>query len=33
MIFHEIKVSYERQTGEENPGKVKEIYLDRKSVV
>lgn len=27
MIFHEIKVSYERQTGEENPGKVKEIYL------
>jgi len=27
MIFHEIKVSYERQTGENNPGKVKEIYL------
>ena len=27
MIFHEIKVRYERQTGEENPGKVKEIYL------
>ena len=27
MIFHEIKVSYERQTGEDNPGKVKEIYL------
>ena len=27
MIFHELKVHYERQTGEENPGKVKEIYL------
>jgi hypothetical protein len=27
MIFHEIKVSYERQTGEDNPGKAKEIYL------
>jgi len=27
MIFHEIKVSYERQTGEDNPGRVKEIYL------
>ena len=27
MIFHEIKVNYERQTGEDNPGKVKEIYL------
>ena len=27
MLFHEIKVSYERQTGEDNPGKVKEIYL------
>lgn len=27
MIFHEIKVSYDRQTGEDNPGKVKEIYL------
>ena len=27
MIFHEIKVKYERQTGEDNPGKVKEIYL------
>jgi len=26
-MFHEIKVSYERQTGEDNPGKVKEIYL------
>lgn len=27
MIFHELKVHYERQTGEDNPGKVKEIYL------
>jgi hypothetical protein len=27
MIFHEIKVNYERQTGEDNPGKAKEIYL------
>ena len=27
MIFHEIKVKYDRQTGEDNPGKVKEIYL------
>lgn len=27
MIYHEIKVSYERQTGEDNPGKVKEVYL------
>lgn len=27
MIFHEIKVSYDRQTGEDNPGKVKEVYL------
>ncbi|MBO4454310.1 MAG: DUF4494 family protein [Paludibacteraceae bacterium] len=27
MIFHEIKVNYERQTGEDNPDKVKEIYL------
>jgi len=27
MIFHELKVAYERQTGEDNPGKVKEIYL------
>lgn len=27
MILYEIKVSYERQTGEENPGKVKELYL------
>ena len=27
MIFHEIKVNYSRQTGEDNPGKVKEVYL------
>ena len=27
MVFHELKVHYERQTGEDNPGKVKEIYL------
>ena len=27
MIFHEIKVHYDRQTGEDNPGKVNEIYL------
>ena len=27
MIYHEIKVSYDRQTGEDNPGKVKEVYL------
>ena len=27
MIFHEIKVHYERQTGEDNPGKAKEVYL------
>ncbi|MBR5677734.1 MAG: DUF4494 family protein [Paludibacteraceae bacterium] len=27
MIYHEIKVKYDRQTGEDNPGKVKEIYL------
>jgi len=27
MIFHELKVHYERQTGEDNPGKVKEIYF------
>ena len=27
MIYHEIKVKYERQTGEDNPGSVKEIYL------
>lgn len=29
MIFHELKVHYERQTGEDNPGKVKEVYLVR----
>ena len=27
MIFHEIKVKYERQTGEDNPRAAKEIYL------
>ena len=27
MIFHEIKVKYERQTGEDNPKAAKEIYL------
>ena len=27
MLFYEIKVNYERQTGEDNPGKVKETYL------
>ena len=27
MIYHEIKVKYDRQTGEDNPGKVKETYL------
>ncbi|MBO7458407.1 MAG: DUF4494 family protein [Paludibacteraceae bacterium] len=27
MIFHEIKVKYERQTGEDNPKSAKEIYL------
>jgi len=27
MLFYEIKVAYERQTGENNPGKVKEVYL------
>jgi len=27
MIYYEIKVAYERQTGENNPGKVKETYL------
>ena len=27
MIFHELKVHYERQTGEDNPRKVKEVYL------
>ncbi|MCQ2310468.1 MAG: DUF4494 family protein [Paludibacteraceae bacterium] len=27
MSFYEIKVNYERQTGEDNPGKVRETYL------
>lgn len=27
MILYEIKIAYERQTGEDNPGKVKETYL------
>lgn len=27
MLLYEIKVHYERQTGEDNPGKVKETYL------
>ncbi|MCQ2346696.1 MAG: DUF4494 domain-containing protein [Paludibacteraceae bacterium] len=27
MLFYEIKVNYQRQTGEDNPGKVKETYL------
>lgn len=27
MIFHEVKAVYEKQTGEDNPGKVKETYL------
>lgn len=27
MIYHEIKVKYDHQTGEDNPGSVKEIYL------
>lgn len=27
MIYHELKVKYERQTGEDNPGAVKEVYL------
>lgn len=32
MIFHEIKVHYDRQTGEDNPGKVKEVYLIKDAV-
>jgi len=32
MIFHEIKVHYDRQTGEDNPGKVKEVYLVQDAV-
>lgn len=27
MLYYEIKVNYERQTGENNPGGVKETYL------
>ncbi len=27
MIFYEVKVNYTRQTGEDNPGKVREAYL------
>ena len=27
MIFYEIKVKYQRQTGEDNPGAIKEAYL------
>ncbi|MBO4666036.1 MAG: DUF4494 family protein, partial [Paludibacteraceae bacterium] len=27
MLFYEIKVNYQRQTGEDNPGNVKEVYL------
>ncbi len=27
MLFYEIKVVYQRQTGEDNPGNVKETYL------
>jgi len=27
MLFYEIKVNYQRQTGEDNPNKVKETYL------
>lgn len=27
MIFYEVTVAYQRQTGEENPGNVKEVYL------
>jgi hypothetical protein len=27
MIFYELKISYTRQTGEENPQAVKETYL------
>ena len=32
MIFHELKVHYERQTGEDNPGKAKEIFLVQDAV-
>ena len=27
MLFYEVKVHYQRQTGEDNPGNVKETYL------
>ena len=27
MLFYEIKVNYQRQTGEDNPGNVRETYL------
>lgn len=27
MILYEVKIDYQRQTGEDNPGKVKETYL------
>lgn len=27
MLFYEIKVNYQRQTGEDNPGAVRETYL------
>lgn len=27
MLFYEVKVNYQRQTGEDNPGNVKEVYL------
>lgn len=27
MIYNEVKVTYTRQTGEDNPGKVRETYL------
>ena len=27
MLFYEIKVNYQRQTGEDNPSNVKETYL------
>ena len=27
MLFYEVKVTYQRQTGEDNPGNVRETYL------
>jgi len=27
MLFYEVKVNYQRQTGEDNPGNVRETYL------